>query len=109
MQLCSGVIDWSGMMTQAIGIIETKGLAISIVIADSMLKAADVRIVRQETIDLALVTIAIKGDIEAVREAIQVGLEIAKQSNKFISYNILSRPDDSVVKLVREISRKPTN
>ncbi|RUL55880.1 MULTISPECIES: BMC domain-containing protein [Lysinibacillus] len=95
-------------MTQAIGMIETKGLAISIVVADSMLKAADVKIVRQETIDLALVTIAIEGDLEAVHEAIHVGLKIAKQFNKFISYNIVPRPDDPVVKLVREISKKPT-
>ncbi|MCP1143969.1 BMC domain-containing protein [Lysinibacillus endophyticus] len=94
-------------MKQAIGIIETKGLAISIVVADQMLKAANVHIVRQETIDLAYVTIAIEGDLVAVREAIQVGLEIAKQSKKFISYNILSRPEKSVVKLVQEISRKP--
>ena len=96
-------------MIHAIGMIETRGLAISIVIADRMLKAADVSIIRQETIDLSLVTLAIRGDIVAVHEAIQVGLEVAKRSNKFISYNILSRPDDSVEKLVREISRKPTN
>ena len=65
-------------MMKSIGIVETRGLAISIRIADAMLKAADIRILRQETIDLALVTIAIEGDTAAIQEAIAIGTQLAK-------------------------------
>jgi len=70
---------------KSIGIVETRGLAISIRIADAMLKAADIRILRQETIDLALVTIAIEGDTAAIQEAIAIGTQLAKAANQGIS------------------------
>ncbi|WP_338653844.1 BMC domain-containing protein [Lysinibacillus sp. Y5S-8] len=95
-------------MTKSIGIVETRGLAISILIADAMLKAADIRILRQETIDLALVTIAIEGDTAAIREAITIGTQIAKAVNEWIASTTILRPDVAVNGLVTEIAKKPS-
>ncbi|MGE7693695.1 BMC domain-containing protein [Lysinibacillus sp. NPDC094177] len=95
-------------MTKSIGIVETRGLAISIQIADAMLKAADIRLLRQETIDLALVTIAIEGDTEAIREAIKIGTKLAKDANQWIASTTILRPDVTVNGLVIEIAKKPT-
>lgn len=94
-------------VTKSIGIVETRGLAISIRIADAMLKAADVRLLRQETIDLALVTIAVEGDTDAIQEAIAIGTRIAIESNQWIASNTILRPDFTVKKLVEEIAKKP--
>ncbi|MDM5233147.1 MULTISPECIES: BMC domain-containing protein [Lysinibacillus] len=95
-------------MTKSIGIVETRGLAISIQIADAMLKGAAIRLLRQETIDLALVTIAIEGDTEAIREAIEIGTKMAKAANQWIASTTILRPEDAVNGLVMEIAKKPT-
>ncbi|MGY4795308.1 BMC domain-containing protein [Lysinibacillus fusiformis] len=95
-------------MTKSIGIVETRGLAISIRIADAMLKAADIRILRQETIDLALVTIAIEGDTAAIQEAIAIGTQLAKAANQWIASSTILRPDIAVNGLVTEIAKKPS-
>ena len=94
-------------MTKSIGIVETRGLAISIRIADAMLKAADIRLLRQETIDLALVTIAVEGDAGAIKEAIAIGTRIAIEANQWIASNTILRPDFAVKNLVEEIAKKP--
>lgn len=95
-------------MTKSIGIVETRGLAISIHIADAMLKAADIRILRQETIDLALVTIAIEGDTAAIQEAIAIGTQIAKEAHQWIASTTILRPDSTVNGLVTEMAKKPS-
>lgn len=95
-------------MTKSIGIVETRGLAISIRIADAMLKAADIRILRQETIDLALVTIAIEGDTAAIQEAIAIGTQLAQAANQWIASSTILRPDIAVNGLVTEIAKKPS-
>ncbi|OCX62460.1 hypothetical protein BFM98_15925 [Lysinibacillus sp. AR18-8] len=95
-------------MMKSIGIVETRGLAISIRIADAMLKAADIRILRQETIDLALVTIAIEGDTAAIQEAIAIGTQLAKADNQWIASSTILRPDIAVNGLVTEIAKKPS-
>ncbi|WP_341302635.1 BMC domain-containing protein [Lysinibacillus sp. FSL H8-0500] len=94
-------------MTKSIGVVETRGLAISIQIADAMLKAAEIRLLRQETIDLALVTITIEGDVEAIREAIAIGTRIAKAANQWVASTTILRPDDTLTALVEEIAIKP--
>ncbi|MEA0555319.1 BMC domain-containing protein [Lysinibacillus irui] len=95
-------------MTKSIGIVETRGLAISILIADAMLKAADIRILRQETIDLALVTIAIEGDTTAIQEAIAIGTQIAIAADQWFASTTILRPDSTVNGLVIEIAKKPS-
>ena len=53
-------------MSKAMGMIETTGLIGSIEAADAMVKAANVKIIKQEMIDGGIVTILIQGDVGAV-------------------------------------------
>jgi len=93
-------------MSEALGMIETRGLAISIEIADRMLKSSDVSIVNQETVDLALVTIVVKGDVSSVQAAIEIGEELARRANSFVSSKVIPHPDAGTSSLVKEKVRK---
>ncbi|WP_328703126.1 BMC domain-containing protein [Alkalihalobacterium elongatum] len=86
-------------MTDAVGMIETRGLASSIEVADTMLKVAHVTLVRQEKADGALVTIIIKGDVSAVQAAIEAGTDVAKRTKALVSCTILPHPDQDTTTL----------
>ena len=53
-------------MTQALGMIETKGLVASIEAADAMVKAANVTLIGKEHVGGGLVTVMVRGDVGAV-------------------------------------------
>ena len=54
-------------VTQALGMIETKGLVASIEAADAMVKAANVTLVGKEHVGGGLVTVMVRGDVGAVK------------------------------------------
>jgi len=87
-------------MTAAIGMIETYGIAYSIVVADAMLKTADIRIARQDEVGQAYFTIFIEGDVSAVQLAIECGVNIAKEAGVLIAYQIISRPMKEAMKVL---------
>ena len=60
-------------MNNALGMIETKGLVASIEAADQMVKAANVTLTGQEKIGSGLVTVMIRGDVGAVKAAVDAG------------------------------------
>ncbi|MCP8970409.1 BMC domain-containing protein [Ectobacillus sp. SYSU M60031] len=76
--------------------IETRGLIGSIEAADAMLKAADVRLLRQEKVDAALVTVLVEGDVGAVQAAVEAGREAAKRVGELLSSHVIPRPDSDV-------------
>ncbi|MGG1658020.1 BMC domain-containing protein [Brevibacillus sp. NRS-1366] len=80
-------------MTKALGMIETRGLATSFAVADAMVKAANVRLVNQETVDMALVTVVIEGDSSAVQIAVETGAQVAEQKGALIAFAVIPRPD----------------
>jgi ethanolamine utilization protein EutM len=90
-------------MAQALGMIETRGLIGSIEAADAMVKAADVRLVAQEKVDAALVSIFIEGDVGAVQAALEAGRAAAARVGELVSSHFIPRPDDEV----RTILKKP--
>ncbi|PTX64639.1 BMC domain-containing protein [Melghirimyces profundicolus] len=83
-------------MSKAMGMIETRGLIGSMEAADAMVKAADVRFVKQEKVDGALVTILVEGDVGAVRAALDAGAGAAKRVGELVSHHLIPRPDRSV-------------
>lgn len=83
-------------MAKALGMIETRGLIGSIEAADAMIKSADVRLVRQEKVDGALVTVLVEGDVGAVQAAIEAGREAAKRVGELVASHVIPRPDDEV-------------
>lgn len=84
-------------MSEAIGLIETKGLVCQIQASDAMLKAANVSLVKQVQIGGAYVTTIIRGDVGSVRAAVDAGAAAASQSGELISAHLIPRPEASVL------------
>lgn len=89
-------------MSKALGMIETRGLIASIEAADAMVKSADVRLVRQEKVDAALVTILIEGDVSAVQAAVEAGREAANRFGTVVSHLVIPHPDGETKELIKK-------
>jgi ethanolamine utilization protein EutM len=87
---------------QALGLLETQGLIGALYGADAMLKAANVEIVGKEKIGAAHVTIMIRGDVAAVTAAIEAGKAAAARVGKVVSAEVISRPHESLARLLPE-------
>ncbi len=84
-------------MSEAIGMIETKGLVAQIEASDAMLKAANVTLVKQVQIGGGLVTTIIRGDVGSVRAAVDAGATSASQSGELVSAHLIPRPEASLL------------
>ncbi|MDA0832880.1 MAG: BMC domain-containing protein [Planctomycetota bacterium] len=82
---------------EAIGLIETKGLVAQIEAADAMLKAANVKLVKQISIGGAYITTVIQGDVGSVRAAVDAGASAASKVGDLISSHIIARPDQNLM------------
>ncbi|MEZ5941902.1 MAG: BMC domain-containing protein [Planctomycetaceae bacterium] len=79
-------------MSEAIGLIETKGLVAQIESADAMLKSANVTLVKQIQIGGAYVTTVIKGDVGSVKAAVDAGAAAASRVGELVSAHVMARP-----------------
>lgn len=80
------------MAGEAIGLIETRGLVGAVEAADAMVKAANVKLVGQERIGGGLVTVIVKGDVGAVKAAVDSGAAAAKRVGELLSVHVIPRP-----------------
>jgi len=87
-------------MDGAFGLIETRGLVAAIEAADVMVKAANVEIVGRESVGGGYVTIAITGDVGAVKAAIDAGATAAKKTGELVSAHLIPRPHEDVMKVL---------
>ena len=83
-------------MSQALGMIETKGLVALFEASDAMLKAADVRFLGWETVGSGLVTAFVSGDVAAVKAATDVGAAAAANVGEVASVQVIARPHDEL-------------
>ncbi|WP_369822329.1 BMC domain-containing protein [Sporosarcina sp. P25] len=88
------------ILGKAIGMIETKGFIGSIEAADTMLKSADIRLVKHEQIDAGLVTVVIEGDVGAVTAAIEAGEIAAAKVGELIASHTIPNLDESMSKIL---------
>ena len=88
-------------MKEALGLIETKGLVGAIEAADAMVKAANVKLVGKEKTGSGLVTIMVRGDVGAVKAAIEAGGEAARRVGELVSVHIIPRPHADVEELLK--------
>lgn len=88
------------MDQEALGLIETKGLVASIEAADSMVKAANVKLVGQEKIGRGLVTVMVRGDVGAVKAAVEAGVQAAETIGKVHSSYVIPRPHADVEQIL---------
>ena len=82
------------MAQEALGMVETRGLTAAIEAADQMCKAANVALVGTEKIGSGLVTVMVRGDVGAVKAAVEQAIK------KPASYAVIANPHEEIVKLV---------
>ncbi|MDO5364985.1 ethanolamine utilization microcompartment protein EutM [Streptococcus dysgalactiae] len=80
------------MKSEALGMIETKGLVGSIEAADAMVKAANVSLIGKEHVGGGLVTILVRGDVGAVKAATDAGAAAAQRIGELLSVHVIPRP-----------------
>lgn len=90
-------------MGEALGMVETKGLVGAIEAADAMAKAANVAMIGYEKIGSGLVTVMVRGDVGAVKAAVEAGAAAAKRVGEVISVHVIPRPHADTEKLLPEI------
>jgi len=78
--------------TIALGMIETKGLIASIEAMDQMLKAANVKIAGKEHVTGGYVAVMVRGDVGAVKAAVDAGAAAAQRVGELISVHVIPRP-----------------
>ncbi len=95
------------MNGEALGLIETKGLIAAVEAADTMVKAANVRLIAKNYAGSGLVEIEVTGDVGAVKAAVDAGASAAKRVGELVSVHVIPRPHEELdkfnsKKLVRE-------
>ena len=79
-------------MSDALGMIETKGLTSLVEAADAMVKAARVEVVGYKQIGAGMVTVLVRGDVAACKAAVDAGAAAAKRLGEVIATHVIPRP-----------------
>lgn len=87
------------MINEALGLIETRGLVGAIEAADAMLKAANVTLVGKNYAGSGLVEVEVKGDVGAVKAAVEAGSTAAKKVGEVVSVHVIPRPHEELGKI----------
>ena len=88
------------MAQEALGMVETRGLTAAIEAADSMCKAANVALVGTEKIGSGLVTVMVRGDVGAVKSAVEAGGANASKLGELVATHVIPRPHNDVEKIL---------
>ena len=92
------------MKSDALGMIETKGLVGSIEAADAMVKAANVNLIGKEIVGGGLVTVMVRGDVGAVKAATDAGAAAAQRVGELISVHVIPRPHVEVETILPKVT-----
>ena len=95
-------------MSDALGMIETKGYVGSVEASDAMVKAANVSLVKTIPIGGGLITVLCKGDVGSVKAAVDAGAKAAGKVGELVSSHILARPHEDLLKsFLGDANNKP--
>ena len=93
------------MAQQALGMVETRGLTAAIEAADAMTKAAEVTLVGTEKIGSGLVTVMVRGDVGAVKAAVEAamaaGIAKAESLAGVVQHYIIPNPTEDTEKMLK--------
>lgn len=92
-------------MSEAIGMIETRGYVGSVEASDAMVKAANVGLVKTIPIGGGLITVLAKGDVGSVKAAVDAGSKAAAKVGELISSHIIARPHEDLLKTFIDANR----
>ena len=93
------------MAQEALGMVETRGLTAAIDAADAMTKAAEVTLVGTEKIGSGLVTVMVRGDVGAVKAAVEAGESAASKLGELVATHVIPRPHTDVEKTSRTLKK----
>ena len=85
-------------MSEALGMIETKGYVGAVEASDAMVKAANVTLVKTIPIGGGLITVLARGDVGSVKAAVDAGSKAAGKVGELISSHIIARPHDDLIR-----------
>jgi microcompartment protein CcmL/EutN len=88
------------MASEALGMVETRGLIGSVEAADAMVKAANVVLVGKEYIGQGYVTVMVRGDVGAVKAATDAGAAAARRVGELIAVHVIPRPHAEVERIL---------
>ncbi len=88
------------MTQQALGMVETRGLVAAIEAADAMLKSANVVLVGTEKIGSGLVSVMVRGDVGAVKSAVEAGAANASRLGELVATHVIPRPHNDVEQIL---------
>src|SRR5581483_11572536 len=86
--------------SDALGMVETRGLIGSVEAADAMVKAANVVLVGKEYIGAGYVTVLVRGDVGAVKAATDAGAAAARRVGELVSVHVIPRPHAEVERIL---------
>src|SRR5207253_9862172 len=89
-------VKGTDMPQEALGLLECKGLVALIEGSDAMLKAANVEMMGWDKAGSGLVTAFVRGDVAAVKAAVDAGAEAAGRVGQVISVHVIPRPHDEL-------------
>ena len=90
-------------MLEALGMVETRGLVAAIEAADAMVKAANVVLIGSEKIGSGLVSVMVRGDVGAVKAAVEAGTQAASALGEIVATHVIPRPHADVEKILPRI------
>ena len=88
------------MIKEALGMVETRGLVAAIEAADAMVKAANVTLIGTEKIGSGLVSVMVRGDVGAVKAAVEAGSVSASKLGELVATHVIPRPHGDVEKIL---------
>ena len=91
------------MAQEALGMVETRGLTAAIEAADTMCKSANVTLVGTEKIGSGLVTVMVRGDVGAVKSAVEAGAMNAARLGELVAQHVIPRPHTDVEGILPKI------
>ncbi|PLX09523.1 MAG: ethanolamine utilization protein EutM [Marinilabiliales bacterium] len=87
-----------GKNLMALGMIETRGFTAMVEASDAMVKAANVELIGYEKTGGGYVTAIVRGDVAAVRAAVDAGVKASEKVGELVSVHVIQRPHENVDK-----------
>ncbi|OUT62337.1 Propanediol utilization protein PduA [Stieleria bergensis] len=88
-------------INEALGMIETKGFISLVEAADAMMKAANVQYLGWDKVGSGMVSVFVSGDVAAVKAATDAGAAAAGRVGEVISVQVIPRPHDDLIKVLK--------
>jgi microcompartment protein CcmL/EutN len=94
-------------MSEALGMIETKGYVGAVEASDAMVKAANVSLIKTIPIGGGLITVLARGDVGSVKAAVDAGAKAAGKVGELISSHVIARPHEDLIRAFLGEAAKP--